>query len=327
MKKIRSNAMSIKEAKRVLTIESEAIRDLIAQLDDNFSRAVDLISKCKGRAIVTGLGKSGLIARKIASTLSSTGTSAFYIHPVEGLHGDMGMVMKGDIVLALSYSGETEEMREILPLVKRLGVKLIALTGNPDSFLAKESDVALNARVEKEACPFDLAPTASTTAMLALGDALAIALLRKKGFKKDDFALLHPGGTLGKRLLLRVVDIMRKGEENPLILEDKKVKEALLIMTTTRLGAVNVINKKGRLVGFFTDGDLRRHLQSDKDLLEKKIALVMTKKPTTITKDKLATEAVRLLAEKGFDNIPVVDENNYPIGVIDERDLLKEGIA
>lgn len=319
--------MSIEDARKVLTIEAEAIKDLIKQLDDNFSQAIELISKCKGRVIVIGMGKSGLIGRKIASTLSSTGTSAFFVHPVEGMHGDMGMVMKEDIVIALSYSGETEEMKKILPLIKRLGVRLITFTGNPDSSLAKESDAVLNVKVKKEACPFNLVPTASTTAMLALGDALAIALLDKKGFKEEDFALLHPGGILGKKLLLRVEDIMRKGEDNPLISEDKRVKEALLVMTTTRLGAVSIINREGRLVGFFTDGDIRRHLQQEKDLLEKRISIVMTKKPTTITKDKLATEAVRLLEEKKFDNMPVVDEDNYPIGIIDERDLLKEGIT
>ncbi len=319
--------MSIRDAKKVLEIESEAIKNLIEQLDDNFSQAVELISKCKGRVIVTGMGKSGLIGRKITSTLSSTGTSAFFIHPVEGMHGDMGMVMKEDIVLALSYSGETEEMKKILPLIKRLGVRLITFTGNPDSSLAKESDAVLNAKVKREACPFNLAPTASTTAMLALGDALAIALLNKKGFKEADFARLHPAGVIGKKLLLRVEDVMRKGEENPLIDEDKRVREALFVMTSTRLGAVSVVNKEGKLIGFFTDGDLRRHLQKDKDLLERKISSVMTKKPTTITKRKLATEAVRILQEKRFDNIPVVDEDNCPIGIVDERDLLKEGIA
>ncbi|MCK4648429.1 KpsF/GutQ family sugar-phosphate isomerase, partial [bacterium] len=267
------------------------------------------------------------IGRKITSTLSSTGTSAFFIHPVEGMHGDMGMIMKEDIVLALSYSGETEEMKKILPLIKRLGVRLITFTGNPDSFLAKESDAVLNVKVKREACPFNLAPTASTTAMLALGDALAIALLDKKGFKAADFARLHPAGVIGKKLLLRVEDVMRKGEENPLIDEDKRVKEALFVMTATRLGAVSVVDKKGKLIGFFTDGDLRRHLQKDKNLLEKKISLVMTKKPTTITKRRLATEAVRILQEKKFDNIPVVDEGNRPIGIVDERDLLKEGIV
>ncbi len=319
--------MSIEDAKKVLEIESEAIKNLMKQLDDNFSQAVDLVSRCKGRVIVTGMGKSGLVGRKIASTLSSTGTSAFFVHPVEGMHGDMGMVMKEDIILALSYSGETEEIKRILPLVKRLRLKLITLTGNPNSSLAKESDVVLNVKVKREACPFNLVPTASTTAMLALGDALAISLLSRKGFKESDFALLHPGGPLGKKLLLRVEDIMRKEEENPLIDEDKTVKEALLVMTSTRLGAVSVINREGRLVGFFTDGDLRRKLQKDKDLLEKKISLVMTKKPTTITRDKLATEAVGILEEKGFDNIPVVDEDNCPIGIVDERDLLKEGIT
>lgn len=319
--------MSIEDAKKVLEIESEAVRNLMEQLDDNFPKAVDLISKCKGRVIVTGMGKSGLIGRKIASTLSSTGTSAFFVHPVEGMHGDMGMVMKEDIVLALSYSGETEEMKKILLLIKRLGVKLITFTGNPDSSLAKEADAVLNVKVKKEACPFNLAPTASTTAMLALGDALAIALLDKKGFTEADFAAIHPAGVIGKKLLLRVEDVMRKGEENPLIDEDKRVKEALLVMTSTRLGAVSVVDKEGRLIGFFTDGDLRRRLQKDRDLLEKKISSVMTKKPTTITKRKLATEAVRILQEKKFDNIPVVDEDNRPIGIVDERDLLKEGIA
>lgn len=319
--------MSIEDAKKVLEIESEAIKDVIKQLDNNFSQAVELISRCKGRVIVTGMGKSGLIGRKITSTLSSTGTSAFFIHPAEGMHGDMGMVMREDIVLALSYSGETEEMKKILPLIKRMGLRLITLTGNPDSSLAKESDAVLNVKVKREACPFNLAPTASTTAMLALGDALAIALLDKKGFRETDFARLHPAGVIGKKLLLRVEDVMRKGEENPLIDEDKRVKEALFVMTSTRMGAVSVVDKEGELIGFFTDGDLRRHLQKDKDLLEKRISSVMTKKPTAITKRKLATEAVRILQEKKFDNIPVVDESNRPIGIVDERDLLKEGIT
>jgi len=317
---------SIEEAKKVLKIEARAIKNLISTIDRNFEKAVEIAASCKGRIVVMGMGKSGLVGKKIAATLASTGTPAFFLHPAEGILGDVGMMTEGDLVLALSHSGETEEIEKLLPLIRRMNLKLIAITGKPKSKLAKKSDLVINVKVEKEACPYNLVPTASTTAMLAMGDALAISLLKRKKFKKEDFARLHPGGILGKRLLLKVKDIMRKGKDNPVIHQEKTVREALLVMTKTRLGATSVVDGSGKLVGFFTDGDLRRRLQKDEKILNKKIHTVMTKNPKTITHDILAIEAAKMMQEKKFDNIPVIDGKNYPIGIVDERDLLSEGI-
>ncbi|MFQ5866963.1 MAG: SIS domain-containing protein [bacterium] len=317
---------SIEEGKKVLKVEAKAINKLISTIGHNFEKAVEMVTSCKGRIVVMGMGKSGLIGKKIAATLASTGTPAFFLHPAEGILGDVGMMAEGDLVLALSYRGETEEIEKLLPVIRKMDLKLIAITGRPKSKLAKESDLVINVKVEKEACPYNIVPTASTTAMLAMGDALAISLLKKKKFKKEDFARLHPGGTLGKRLLLRVRDIMRKGKDNPVIRQEKTVREALLVMTKTRLGATSVVEGSGRLVGFFTDGDLRRRLQKHEKILNKKIHTVMTKNPKTITQDRLAIEAAKMMQEKKFDNIPVVDGNGYPIGIVDERDLLSEGI-
>ena len=317
---------SIEEGKKVLKVEANAIKNLISTIDHNFEKAVEMITSCKGRIVVMGMGKSGLIGKKIAATLASTGTPAFFLHPAEGILGDVGMMAEGDLVLALSYSGETEEIEKLLPVVRKMNLKLIAITGRPKSRLAKESDLVINVKVKEEACPYNIVPTASTTAMLAMGDALAISLLKRKKFKKEDFARLHPGGILGKRLLLKVRDIMRKGKDNPVIHQKKTVREALLVMTKTRLGATSVVDGSGRLVGFFTDGDLRRRLQKDEKILNKKIHAVMTKNPKTITQDRLAIEAAKLMQEKKFDNIPVVDGKGYPIGIVDERDLLSEGI-
>ena len=317
---------SIEEGKKVLKVEANAIKNLISTIDHNFEKAVEMITSCKGRIVVMGMGKSGLIGKKIAAILASTGTPAFFLHPAEGILGDVGMMAEGDLVLALSYSGETEEIEKLLPVVRKMNLKLIAITGRPKSRLAKESDLVINVKVKEEACPYNIVPTASTTAMLAMGDALAISLLKRKKFKKEDFARLHPGGILGKRLLLKVRDIMRKGKDNPVIHQKKTVREALLVMTKTRLGATSVVDGSGRLVGFFTDGDLRRRLQKDEKILNKKIHAVMTKNPKTITQDRLAIEAAKLMQEKKFDNIPVVDGKGYPIGIVDERDLLSEGI-
>ncbi len=319
--------MILKQAKQVLEIEYKAIKDLIPKLDHDFEQAVEIISACRGRVVVTGIGKSGLVGRKISATLASTGTPSFYLHPTEGAHGDMGMVMKGDVILAISYSGENEELLKLLPAIKGMGLPLISMTGMAHSNMAKSSDVVLNTKINKEACPYNLAPTASTTATMALGDALAITLLLKKGFQKKDFAALHPGGMLGRKLLLRVGDIMRAGKNNPVVSRNKTVKEALLVMTASRLGAVNVVNPQGKLVGFFTDGDLRRHLQKGEDILFEPISTVMTRKPFTITADRLATEAARIMQERNFDNIPVVDGKNRPVGIIDERDLLAKGLG
>jgi arabinose-5-phosphate isomerase len=317
---------TIEEGKKVLKVEANAIKNLISTINHNFEKAVEMIASCKGRIVVMGMGKSGLIGKKIAATLASTGTPAFFLHPAEGILGDVGMMAEGDLVLAFSYSGETEEIEKLLPVIRKMNLKLIAITGRTKSRLAKESDLVINVKVKEEACPYNIVPTASTTAMLAMGDALAISLLKRKKFKKEDFARLHPGGILGKRLLLKVRDIMRKGKDNPVIHQKKTVREALLIMTKTRLGATSVVDSSGRLVGFFTDGDLRRRLQKDEKILTRKVYTVMTKNPKTITQDRLAIEAARLMQEKKFDNLPVVDGKGYPIGIVDERDLLSEGI-
>jgi arabinose-5-phosphate isomerase len=319
--------MILQEAKKVLAIEYKAIKDLIGKLDNNFINAVDMIHSCRGRVVVIGIGKSGLVGRKISATLASTGTPSFFLHPTEGAHGDIGMVMKDDLVLAVSYSGENIEMLNLLPVIKGMGIKLVTITGAVHSTLAKASNVVINVKVQKEACPYNLAPTASTTATMAIGDALAISLLLKKGFQKRDFAALHPGGTLGRKLLLRVEDVMRSGRDNPVVKEGTIVKEALLVMTASRLGAVNVVGSNGKLTGFFTDGDLRRHLQKVGNILDLPIKKVMTRDPFTITADRMATEAARVMQENNFDNIPVVDDKHRPIGIIDERDLLAKGLG
>ncbi len=319
--------MPINMAKKVLKIERDAISVLIKRVDSNFEKAVNALLKVRGRVIVTGMGKPGFIAQKISATLSSTGTPSLYLHPAEALHGDLGRVTKEDLILALSNSGETEEIIKFLPVVKKIGAKLIAITGNTKSTLAKFSDHAIDVSVKREACPLGLAPTTSTTAMLAMGDAIAVALLDKKGFKEKDFAFYHPGGILGKRLLLTVGDIMRKGPENPIVRENMNVKKVLLAITRARAGSASVIGSNGRLSGIFTDGDLRRHLERDPGLIDRKVKDVMTKNPTTITKDKLAAEAFDILRSRKIDELPVVDERKRPIGLIDVQDLLKAGLV
>jgi arabinose-5-phosphate isomerase len=273
-----------------------------------------------------GLGKSGLIGRKIAATMSSVGVPSMFLHPAECLHGDLGMIMKNDIVLMLSYSGETDEIKQVLPVLQRMKIKIIVMTGKIHSQVWKGCDLIINSEIKKEACPYNLAPTSSTSAMLALGDALALVVSERKGFKKENLALLHPLGAIGKKLTMDVAAIMRKGKANPVIKENSTVKEALLVMTGTRVGATSVVDKKGKLTGFFTDGDLRRQIQLYDNLLDKKITDVMTKNPVTVTSDMLAVAAAKLLQERNFDNIPVVDKDNKPVGILDERDLLSEGI-
>lgn len=319
--------MSIKRAKMVLDIEARAIKDLKKRVNKDFASIVNKISKIKGRVIVTGMGKPGFIAQKISATLSSTGTPSLYLHPAEALHGDLGRVTKDDCLIVLSNSGETEEICKLLPIIKKIGVLLVSMVGNPNSTLAKNSDFVLNTKVKKEACSLGLAPTTSTTAMLAMGDALAVVLLDRKGFKEKDFAFYHPGGALGKRLLLRVGDIMRTGVDNPLVKENALVKDVLLKITKARAGSANVIDKKGKLVGIFTDGDLRRHMDSKVNIANKKIQDVMTKNPITIKKHKLAAEAFQILRSKKIDEIPVVDDNSKPIGLLDVQDLLKAGLV
>ena len=317
------------QAKRVLKIEAEAIQTLGGKIDDNFVKAVDLLDQCRGKVIVIGIGKSGIVSQKLASTFACTGTPAFFLHPSEGIHGDIGMMSKGDVVLVLSNSGETQEIIQLLPLIKRWGIPLIVMTGNPHSVLARSGDVVLDTGVKEEACPLGLVPTASTTATLALGDALALALLEKKGFKEDDFAMLHPGGTLGRKLLLRVEDLMHKGNEIPLIQEDTLMKEGLLEMTSKRLGVTGVCDKEGKLVGIITDGDLRRALEREDDLLNQKASKIMTKNPKSIAKDDLAAKALHKMEEFSITSLFILSEgvSCRPIGIIHMHDLLKAGVV
>ena len=317
----------MRRAKEVLRIEAAAVSSLIKRVDANFEKAVKLMLACKGKVVVTGMGKPGFISAKISATLSSTGTPSLYLHPADAIHGDLGRVTKDDVVLAISNSGETEEIIRLLPTLKKIGAKLIAMVGNTESSLARYSDIVLNVAVKREACPLNLAPTASTTAMLAMGDALAIALLDQRGFKEEDFAFYHPGGTLGKRLILKVGDIMRKGKGNPVVKEDTKVKAVLLKITEARAGSASVVNKKGALVGIFTDGDLRRHLGVDALLPLRQVREVMTRNPITISKEMLAADAFRILRERKIDEIPVVDNKRRPIGLVDVQDLLKAGLV
>lgn len=319
--------MSKAIAKRVLRMESDAISSLEKRIGPGFERIVNAVCRIKGRVIVTGMGKPGFVAQKISATLSSTGTPSLYLHPAEALHGDLGRVTRDDLILALSNSGETEEIVKFLPIVKKIGARLVAMVGNVKSTLAKAADYTLDVSVKREACPLGLAPTTSTTAMLAMGDALAVALLDKKGFKEKDFAFFHPGGILGKRLILTVGDIMRKGSANPVVGENATVKKVLLMITKARAGSASVVDSKGRLAGIFTDGDLRRHIESEPNLIEKKVKDVMTKNPTVIKKDALAAEAFDLLRSKKIDEIPVVDDKKRPIGLVDVQDLLKAGLV
>lgn len=321
MKKI-----NIQRAIDTLNLEAQAIIEQIPHLDDNFIQAVSLIEKTTGRVIVMGLGKSGLIGRKIAATMSSVGIPSLFLHPAECLHGDLGMIMKNDVVLMLSYSGETDEIKQVLPVLHRMKIKIIVMTGKIKSQVWQGCYLIINSEINKEACPYNLAPTASTSAMLALGDALALVVSERKGFKKENLALLHPLGSIGKKLTMDVTAIMRKGKANPVINEKSTVKDALLVMTGTRVGATSVVNKAGKLIGFFTDGDLRRQVQIHKNILNLKITEVMTKNPLTVKPDMLAVDAAKILQEKNIDNIPVVDKNNKPLGILDERDLLSEGI-
>jgi arabinose-5-phosphate isomerase len=317
----------IKRAKEVLRIEAAAISSLIGRIDKNFEKAVKIILTCNGKAVVTGMGKPGFIGAKISATFSSTGTPSLYLHPADAIHGDLGRVTKDDVVLAISNSGETEEIVRLLPTLKKIGARIIAMTGNKKSTLARYSDVTLDVAVSKEACPLNLAPTASTTAMLAMGDALAIALLDRRGFREEDFAFYHPGGSLGKRLVLKVEDIMRKGKASPVVKEGLKIKDVLLKITEARAGSASVVNGRGVLTGIFTDGDLRRHLATDPLLSSKPVKQVMTKNPVTISKDLLAADAFRILRERKIDEIPVVDKSKKPIGLVDVQDLLKAGLV
>lgn len=295
-------------------------------IDRDFLRAAERLVSARGRVVVMGIGKSGLIGRKLAATLSSTGTPAFFVHPTEGAHGDVGMVRSGDTVLALSHSGETEELKRILGPIKGRGAFLIAFTGRRSSPLGRAADIVVNTAVEREACPFNITPTASTTAALAMGDALALLAMAMRGFGRDDFARLHPAGALGKKLTLRVEDLMHRGAQNPLVRDHRRVTDALAVMTRTRLGAASVVDARGRLVGVFTDGDLRRGLQKDPGLLARPLSRVMTRSPRTVGPRDLAADVAPLFRKHGLDNFPVVDARRRPLGVLDEKDLLDEGL-
>ena len=323
--------MTLNQAKRVLKIEADAITALIDRVDERFEQAVEIILSGKGRVVVTGMGKSGLIGKKIAATLASTGTPALFLHPAEGIHGDLGMVTRGDTVIALSNSGETEEIARMLPSLKRLGIKIISLTGNPESTLAKNSDVVINVGVKEEACPLGLAPTASTTATLAMGDALAVALLDKRGFKQEDFACFHPGGALGKRLLLRVRDLMHTGNDIPVVAEGTLIKDAIYEISSKKMGITAVVNASGGLVGVISDGDLRRWMEktekSGENLLAKNAKDIVTKHPKTANKDSLAAEAVSIMEHNSITCLIVANADGIPEGVIHLHDLLKAGVV
>ncbi|TKC89619.1 KpsF/GutQ family sugar-phosphate isomerase [Trinickia terrae] len=313
-------------ARDVLDIEADAVRGLRNQLDDGFVSAVDFLLSCRGRVVVSGIGKSGHIARKLAATLASTGTPAFFVHPAEASHGDLGMVTADDVFIAMSNSGESEELVSILPLLKRLGSKLIAITGRPESSLAKLADVHLNAGVAKEACSLNLAPTASTTAALALGDALAVAVLDARGFGADDFARSHPGGALGRRLLTYVRDVMRTGDQLPKVLTSATVRDALFQLTAKRMGMTAIVDEHDRVEGIFTDGDLRRVLERTGDFRELPIADVMTHAPRTIGADHLAVEAVELMERHRINQMLVVDEAGKLIGALNMHDLFSKKV-
>ena len=321
----------IKEkALETLRIETDALQKLLFRIDDEFEAAARAILACRGRVIVSGIGKSGHVGQKIAASLASTGTPSFFMHPAEAFHGDLGMVTQNDIVLAISNSGETNEMINILPVIRRIGAKIIALCGRRDSTLGKNADFFIDAGVEKEACPLGLAPTASTTAALAMGDALAMALLAARNFTEQDFAVFHPGGSLGRKLLLTVENVMRSGEDNPIIEANRTAKEALFVMTSTGVGATSVVDADGKFIGLVTDGDVRRCLAKGPEFLNEPVEHFMTKKPETITKDKLAASALSLMEKhqpRPITVLPVVDENGMPLGIVHLTDLLRQGVV
>lgn len=316
----------IDSAQRTIRLELEAVQELLPRIDADFIKACELILNCKGRVVVVGMGKSGHIGNKIAATLASTGTTSFFVHPAEASHGDMGMITKDDIVLALSNSGSTAEIVTLLPLIKRLGIRLISMTGNPDSPLAKAAEVNLDARVSQEACPLNLAPTSSTTASLVLGDALAIALLEARGFTAEDFAFSHPGGALGRRLLLKVENVMHAGDALPRVRRGTSLRDALLEMTQKGLGMTVVQEEDGRLAGIFTDGDLRRTLDKGIDVRQALIDEVMTPHGKTARAEMLAAEALKIMEDHKINALVVVDDLDNPVGALNMHDLLRAGV-
>jgi arabinose-5-phosphate isomerase len=318
---------SVQEGIRVLDIEARAVLELKTRLDERFAQAVNFLYECEGKVVISGMGKSGLIGQKIAATLASTGTPSFFLHPAEGVHGDLGMLARRDVLIAISNSGETQEVLQLLPFVKRLNVPVVGMTGKMTSTLAKNSDVTLDVSVNEEACPLGLAPTASTTATLAMGDALAVALLQKRGFKQDDFAQFHPGGTLGRRLLVKVRDLMQHGNHLPRVRENVSGADTILEMTTKKLGLTTVVNAKGALSGIVTDGDLRRFIQGGGDFSKVTAGDLASRHPKTIGPDELATTAVALMERYSITALVVLEAPNRLAGVIHLHDLLKHGIV
>jgi arabinose-5-phosphate isomerase len=319
----------IAEAKRVIQVEADALQAMAERIDASFERAVELVLAGKGRVVVCGMGKSGLVGQKIASTMASTGTPALFLHPAEGIHGDLGMIMTGDVVIAISNSGETEEMLRILPAIKRIGAHVVAMTSNGSSTLARSSDVFLDVSVKEEACPLGLAPTASTTAALAMGDALAVALLVQRGFRAEDFAIFHPGGSLGKKLLLRVEDLMHSGEAVPLVTESTLMKEALFVITAKGLGVTGVTAVDGALRGVITDGDLRRALEKGYDILGQRAAELMKLNPRRIRRHELAAAALQVMEHYSITSLFVFEDESSPApcGIIHLHDILRAGLA
>lgn len=319
--------MSIETGKRVLAIEAKAIEDLMGRIDKNFSEAVEVLAHCKGRVVITGMGKSGLIGKKISATFASTGTPSFFLHPAEGIHGDIGMVMRDDVILLISNSGETGEVIALLPVFKRMNLKMICLTGKPLSTLSKSSDIVLDVSVKEEACPMNLVPTASTTVALAMGDALAVALFEKKGFKEEDFAFFHPGGALGRRLLLRVEDLMHTGSAIPMVHEESTMKDVICEMTSKKLGVTTVVDIDKRLKGIITDGDLRRVLERERDIFNLRPREVMTKNPKVISRDSLAVSAIQMMETHSITSLIILNGDRTIGGIIHLHDLLKKRIV
>ncbi|MCC6738296.1 MAG: KpsF/GutQ family sugar-phosphate isomerase [Planctomycetia bacterium] len=318
--------MDLEFPRQVLQTEADAIRSLVPRLDGSFGDAVRLLLACRGHVVVTGMGKAGLVGQKISATLASTGTPSLFLHPAEAIHGDLGRVTKDDVVLALSNSGETEEVVRLLPLLREFGTKIVAITATRDSTLGRGADIALALGKIEEACPNGLAPSASTTALLAFGDALALSVQKQRGFTKEQFAFYHPAGELGRKLQ-KVSDVMRTGERAPTIGEGKTVAEAIAMITRARSGAISVTDAMGKLAGIFTDGDLRRRIALDADVLRRPIGELMTRNPRTIGPDRLASEALCLLREKKIDEVPVVDQDGRPVGMVDVQDLLDMGLV
>jgi len=318
---------SIEGARQVVREEAQAVAQLVDRIGPDFQRAVEIILNCRGRVIVTGMGKSGLIGRKIAATLTSTGTAAIFLHPAEGMHGDLGVVQRNDCIIAISKSGETDEFYLLLPIFKRLGVPIIAITGGITSPLAQKSDAVLDVSVDQEACPNNLAPTSSTTASLVMGDALAVALLLQRGFSQDDFAFLHPGGNLGRKLILKVADVMHTGSAVPMVTETTNMKETVLEMTSKRLGVTTVVDDGGRLKGIITDGDLRRLVERTDRVFTLTASEAMTHRPKTISQEALAAEALNVMEQHSITSLIITDGDGKPVGIVHLHDLLKSGIV